>query len=155
MLTRMGARLSDVRNWIGGNGRVVINKEAKSLEIQLSRRKTDQAGASPALHILGPILLDRKTLREMTPLSKVQDPLAISPYPSPAAFLQELQRLKKKAGIKSFIALRRARAQRAAKIAPMTRVAELLGHRPGSKSTQCYVGNIDHLERKWRLAMSE
>ena len=68
---------------------------------------------------------------------------------------QELQRLKKKAGIKSFIALRRARAQRAAKIAPMTRVAELLGHRPGSKSTQCYVGNIDHLERKWRLAMSE
>ena len=114
MLTRMGARLSDVRNWIGGNGRVVINKEAKSLEIQLSRRKTDQAGASPALHILGPILMDRKTLREMTPLSKVQDPLAISPYPSVQhLFLQELQKKKKKAGIKSFIALRRARAQRA------------------------------------------
>ena len=147
-LGRAGARLSDIRRLLGGGGRIVGSLREKTIELELSRRKTDQTGAAPAAHLIGPVKLQGKEETALQLLGQVFPKQAIR------CFLNKLQTIKKNAGIQNIIALRRFRARTAALRHPIQQVAKLLGHRPGSRATAAYVGAVDGPERKKRLEMT-
>lgn len=155
LLTRGAARLSDLRVWLGGQGAATLRGSV--LQLQLERRKTDQAGASPMEHIIGPIRVskeDQIVLRKAPKALWSKQPLENSEYKSARVFLENLQAIKKRVGIGSLIALRRARARAAGKKRPTADVADLLGHKPNSKSTKRYMRSLDCRELKARLAMT-
>lgn len=154
LLVKGAARLSDIRAWIGGKG--VLKSHSKgNLELHLDVRKTDQAGAAPMAHIVGPIKVEAKVFDGLIAQKNLwqRNPLKESPY-NPTTFLKQIQNMKKSAGVFSMIHFRRARARTAAKITTTDNVAELLGHRKGSTSTKRYIQDLDAQERSRRLLMT-
>lgn len=114
-LDKAAARLSDIRIWLGGQGR--LQKKGKTLSLILERRKTDQMGSAPMEHYLGPIAIPKSLEDELKKASKFlwsSDPARASRSLTPKKVLQNLQSLKRKVGLKSIIALRRRRAKLAA-----------------------------------------
>lgn len=155
LLLKGAARLSDLRNWIGGKGVLVRDQQTNTIILRLSSRKTDQGAMAPMDHIVGPIQMtkeEQETLEmdpnvwKVFPLGKQSEKIKF--------FLKELQSMKKKAGVKSFIQFRRTRARIAAQRTTTAKVAELLGHRQGSTSTKRYTQALDVEEMKARLKMT-
>ncbi len=155
LLTRGAARWSDIRNWIGKKGILVCHPTLSAFSLRLNVRKTDQAGASSMKHVIGPIVLRTEEMKDLMKTNSIWtvDPLKESPF-SPNSFMKHLQNLKMKSGIQNMIELRRRRARVAAQRLPVTQVAELLGHRPGSTSTKRYIQDLDIVEKMNRLIMT-
>lgn len=153
MIARAAARLSDIRAWIGGRGRLMVSREEKSITLLLEYRKTDQAGTAPMPHVVGPVGLTKEEWGAFDWVNFQGQKLKDSRWTA-WSFLQALQRAKKKAGIKSFIECRRGRARIAAKKATLKEVGQLLGHKEGSSSTARYTQTLDYKEWSRRMVMT-
>lgn len=157
MMCRGAARWADVRAWVGKKGRLVMNKKEETIVLELETRKTDQSGAAPMQHVIGPIKITEEEMKWLAqnPSIVSNNPLLQSKFQTVTDFLNEMQKLKKKAGIRNFVALRRGRARIAAERVQTKEVAKLLGHRPGSMSTRRYTRSLDLQEKTQRLRMTE
>lgn len=159
ILARGAARYSDLRIFLGGGGSIHIDQKKREICLKLTRRKTDQSGNAPAAHLIGPVvastLVEQEVLKDCPLWGQPPNPLVHSPYKSPAGILSQIQKAKKKAGIISLLALRRMRAQTAARVGTMAQVGEFLGHRPGSRVTSGYVGGPDCATLQFRRKLAK